>query len=89
MQTFKVGIHYTEIGYVTIDANNVDEAEKKIQKILEDDGIYNLNVKCTNREYEVTDVKTIPLEKKEKPWSGDFKNINFEKLKNTIWTPTK
>ena len=84
MKDFRVGVHYSETGHITIKANTVQEAEKKVEKILKEDGIDNIKIKCTNREYGVTDVKSLdgPLiqEAEEKlPWSGDFKNIEFKK----------
>ena len=67
MQTFKVGLYYTETGHVNIEANTAEEAEKKIIKCLKEDGLDNVVINCTDREYQVTDVRSLSENKKNIP----------------------
>ena len=59
MKKFRVGIYYTEIGHVIIEADDEHDAVSKVYKHLEDNGLDELKVDCNGREYDTTDVKEI------------------------------
>ena len=59
MKKFRVGIYYQETCHVIVEAEDKHEAENKIYKYLEDNGIAELEIDCNGREYDTTDVKEI------------------------------
>ena len=59
MQEFKVGVHYSETGHINVRAYSANEAEKKVEKWLEEDGLDNIKIRCTGREYGVTYVQSL------------------------------
>lgn len=55
MPKFTIGFHYDLNGYMEVDADNATEAEKKVFKILEQEGIEDVDViDIIGREYGVT-----------------------------------
>ncbi len=62
MKKFRVGLHYSETGHTIVEANNTFQAEAKVEKELADNGIDNLEIKQTNREYGVTDVTSLEID---------------------------
>lgn len=60
METIKVGFYYDVQGTIMVEALDVDDAERKVKKMLEDGTIENHpKVKHTNREYDVTGARTM------------------------------
>ena len=59
MAKFKVGMYYEEIGYIEIEADTEKEAKEKILEEIGDNGLDNVKIKCTGRNYDVTDVQKI------------------------------
>jgi Tfp pilus assembly protein PilF len=59
---YKVKFSYSEIGHCLIMANSKTKAEKKLQKILENEGlegINNYNPRTQDREYDAFDAEKI------------------------------
>jgi len=59
MQEFEVCFHYQENGKTIVRANTAHEAELKIYKHLENEGLDNLQYRTNDREYGVTCVRTL------------------------------
>ena len=51
-KNYVVGFHYTEFAKVYVEANNQDEADEMVYKMLEDYGIPN-DAKVFDRDYSV------------------------------------
>ena len=56
MKKYKVSFWYTEHGRTIVEAKSPKEAEKKIYKQLENDGL-TFNYDCKDREYGTVDVE--------------------------------
>lgn len=59
MKKFRVGFYYEEQGFIEIEAGTEEEAEQKVYKILEEDGIEGMDIDCIGREYNVVSSKEI------------------------------
>jgi len=56
MKTYYVSFYYTEYGKVTVKANSSKQAEEKVYKELEENGLENLDYDSKDRDYDTTDV---------------------------------
>ena len=55
-RTFRIGVYEEQSGSVVVTANSKEEAEAKIQTLLEENGLEGLNdFKVMDRSYGVTD----------------------------------
>ncbi len=59
MSEFKVDFHYTEMGSTIVKANTAHEAEIKVEKELEMNGLEEIISRTNDREYGVTHVRTV------------------------------
>ena len=51
MKTYRVGFWYTESGVTSVQANSAKEAEQRLYKELEDNGIDVIEYSIKDREY--------------------------------------
>ena len=55
---FKVGLYYEESGYCTVEAESKEEAERKVYKMLENEGASGIEkewgLDVVHREYDTT-----------------------------------
>ena len=56
---YKVNMYYTETGSVEIKANSEQEAISIVYDKLEESGLDDMQVNCTDREYDATDAELI------------------------------
>ena len=51
MKEYRILVSYEEQGRVTVKAESAKEAEKQVYSELEENGLENLDLDCTGREY--------------------------------------
>ena len=55
---YRVGFYYEENGYIEVEATSQEEAENKVYKSLEDNGLP-LSYDCKDRDYNTTSSEAI------------------------------